>query len=78
MKCSQKILDLEKIQDQAIRIWEWTMQLLQFLHRRNLHPKDVKNVSWFPQFLYMEKHYVLIKSCLVAGVTQLEEYSDLL
>lgn len=41
MKCSQNILDVKKIQDQAIRIWEWTMQLLQFLHGRNLHPKDM-------------------------------------
>lgn len=41
MKCSQTILDVVKIQDQAIRIWEWTMQLLQILHGRNLHLKDM-------------------------------------
>lgn len=46
--------------------------------RKESPPKRCEEVSWFPQFLYMEKHYVLIMSCLVAGVTQLEEYSDLL
>lgn len=42
MKCSPEIFDAEKIQDQAIRILDWSMQLLQFLHGRNLHPKDLK------------------------------------